>query len=85
MIDFSICLMIIVSRVYFEITFISRKKDCADRPFEIIYISISGQHNLLKGFDALRFEMIDDYRLQMRGTKFSSTKLFWSGKTEIFY
>ena len=24
----------------------SLKKDCADRPFEIIYISISGQHNL---------------------------------------
>ena len=39
--------MIIVSREYFEITFISRKKDCADRPFEITYISISGQHNLL--------------------------------------
>ena len=38
--------MIIVSREYFEITFISCKKDCADRPFEIIYISISGHHNL---------------------------------------
>ena len=47
MIYFSICSMIIVSREYFEITFISRKKDCADRPFEITYFSISGQHNLL--------------------------------------
>ena len=42
--------MIIVSREYFEITFISRKKDCADRPFEITYFSISGQHNLWKQF-----------------------------------
>ena len=24
-----------------------QKKDCADRPFEITYFSISGQHNLL--------------------------------------
>ena len=30
--------------------FHSHKKDCADRPFEIIYISISGQHNLWKQF-----------------------------------
>ena len=28
----------------------SLKKDCADRPFEITYFSISGQHNLLKDF-----------------------------------
>lgn len=26
--------------------FHSLKKDCADRPFEITYFSISGQHNL---------------------------------------
>ena len=50
MIIISICSMIIVSREYFEITFISRKKDCADRPFVITYISISGQHNLWKQF-----------------------------------
>ena len=50
MIIISICFMIIVSREYFEITFISRKKDCADRPFEITYFSISGQHNLWKQF-----------------------------------
>ena len=35
---------------YFEITFIPSKKDCADRPFEITYFSISGQHNLWKQF-----------------------------------
>ena len=28
----------------------SLKKDCADRPFEITYFSISGQHNLWKQF-----------------------------------
>ena len=36
-------------------------------------------------FDAHRFEMIYDFHLQMSRAKFSSTKLFWSGKTEIFY
>ena len=55
----------------------SLKKDCADRPFEIIYISISGQHNLLNDFYAPRFEMIYDYRLQMR-KNFSYTKIFSS-------
>ena len=50
MIDFSICPMIIVLKWYFEIIFIPLKKDCADRPFEITYFSISGQHNLLKDF-----------------------------------
>ena len=42
--------MIIVLKWYFEITFIPSKKDCADRPFEIIFFSISGQHNLQIGF-----------------------------------
>ena len=64
MIYFSICLMIIVSREYFEITFISRKKDCADRPFEITYFSISGQHNLLKDF--LWFPFRNDIWLSFR-------------------
>ena len=50
MIYFSICPMIIVLKWYFEITFIPSKKDCADRPFEITFFSISVQHNLLKDF-----------------------------------
>ena len=35
---------------YFEITFISSKKDCADHPFESTFISSLGQHNLWKQF-----------------------------------
>ena len=50
MMYFSICLMIIVLKWYFEITIIPSKMDCADRPFEIIFFSISGQHNLWKQF-----------------------------------
>ena len=85
MIIISICSMIIVSREYFEITFISRKKDCADRPFEIIYISISGQHNLWK-----QFLMLHGLRWYMTfickwAEKFSYTKLFSSGEPRIFY
>ena len=38
-----------------------------------------------KIFDAHRFDMIDDYRLQMRRAKFSYTKLFSSGEPQIFY
>ena len=55
----------------------SLKKDCADRPFEITYFSISGQHNLLKAiFYVPRFEMIDDYHLQMRGQNFRTQNYF---------
>ena len=95
MIDFSICLMIIisicsmiiVSREYFEITFISRKKDCADRPLEITYISISGQHNLLKDF--LWFPFRNDIWLSFRNEQcvpifilkcFMTVILKWGGK-----
>ena len=49
---------------YFEITFIPSKKDCADRPFEITYFSISGQHNLLKDF--LWFPFRNDIWLSFR-------------------
>jgi len=69
-----------IFRNYFH----SLKKDCADRLFEITYFSISGQHNLLNDFYAPRFEMIYDYRLQMR-KKFSYTELFSSEETQIFY
>ena len=104
MIYFSICPMIIVLKWYFEITFIPSKKDCADRPFEITYFSISGQHNLWKQFfmpfvlkwymtfiskwakrSYLHFEMLYDCHFEMRGRKFSYTKLFSSEKTQIFY
>ena len=50
MIYFSICSMIIVSREYFEITFIHLKKHCAGHPFESTFISSLGQHNLWKQF-----------------------------------
>ena len=64
MIYFSICSMTIVLKWYFEITFIPSKKDCADRPFEITYFSISGQHNLLKDF--LWFPFRNDIWLSFR-------------------
>ena len=89
---------------YFEITFIPSKKDCADRPFEITFFSISGQHNLWKQFfmplvlkwymtfiskwakrSYLLFEMLYDCHFEMRGRKFSYTKLFSSGDEELFY
>ena len=60
---------------YFEITFIPLKKDCADRPFEITFFSISGQHNLLKDFLYSRFEMIYDFHFEMsKGVPFT----FWN-------
>ena len=64
MMYFSICLMTIVLKWYFEITIIPSKKDCADRPFEITYFSISGQHNLLKDF--LWFPFRNDIWLSFR-------------------
>ena len=72
---------------YFEITFISRKKDCADRPFEITYFSISGQHNLLKDF--LWFPFWNDIWLSFRNEQsvpiyilkcFMTVILKWGGK-----
>lgn len=38
-----------------------------------------------KIFDAHRFDMLYDYRLQMSRAKFSYTKLFSSGDEELFY
>ena len=59
--------------------------DCADRPFEITYISISGQHNLLKAiFYVPRFEMIDDYRLQMSRQNFRTQNYFRQENSKYF-
>ena len=49
MIYFLKCYMTVILKWYFESIFIP-KEDCADRPFEITYFSISGQHNLPKDF-----------------------------------
>ena len=90
MIYFSICLMIIVLKWYFEITFIPRKKDCADRPFEITYFSISGQHNLLKDF--LWFPFWNDIWLSFRNEQsayvyilkcFMTVILKWGGENFV--
>ena len=95
MMYFSICLMIIISicsmtivlKWYFEITIIPSKKDCADRPFEIIFFSISGQHNLLKDF--LWFPFRNDIWLSFRNEQcvpifilkcFMTVILKWGGK-----
>ena len=72
---------------YFEITFFPLKKDCADRPFEITYFSISGQHNLLKDF--LWFPFRNDIWLSFRNEQcvpifilkcFMTVILKWGGK-----
>ena len=75
MIYFSICLMIIVLKWYFEITFIPLKKDCADRPFESTSISSLGQHNRWKIFYDSRFEMIYDFHFEMSNAFLFS---FWN-------
>ena len=85
MIIISICSMIIVSREYFEITFISRKKGlCWPSVWDYLHFDIRSAQSIKAIFDALRFEMIYDYRLQM-SRKFSYTKLFSSGEPQIFY
>ena len=58
--------------------------DCADRPFEIIFFSISGQHNLLNDFYAPRFEMIYDYHLQMSRKNFRTQNYFRQKKPRYF-
>ena len=67
--------------------FHSLKKDCADRPFEITYFSISGQHNLLKDF--LWFPFRNDIWLSFRNEQcvpifilkcFMTVILKWGGK-----
>ena len=66
MIIISICSMIIVSREYFEITFISRKKGlCWPSLWNYFLFDIRSAQSLKAIFDALRFDMIYDYHLQM--------------------
>ena len=78
--------MIIVSREYFEITFISRKKGlCWPSVREYFHFEFGSAQSLKAICYALRFEMIYDYRLQMSRAKFSYTKLFSSGDEELFY
>ena len=64
-----------------------KKKDCADRHFEITYFSISGQHNLLKDF--LWFPFRNDIWLSFRNEQcvpifilkcFMTVILKWGGK-----
>ena len=78
--------MIIVSREYFEITFISRKKGlCWPSVWDYLLFDIRSAQSLKAIFDAPRFDMIDDYRLQMSRKKFSYTKLFSSGIPNTIY
>ena len=93
MMYFSICLMIIISicsmtivlKWYFEITIIPSKKDCADRPFEIIFFSILGQHNLWKQF--LMFLVLKWYMtvISKWGDKIFVHKIVFVRKNQIFY
>ena len=85
MIIILICSMIIVSREYFEITFISRKKGlCWPSVWYYLLFDIKSAQSIKAIFDAPRFEMIYDFHLQM-SRKFSYTKLFSSGESRIFY
>ena len=72
---------------YFEITFFPLKMDCADRPSEITYFSISCQHNLLKDF--LWFPFRNNIWLSFRNEQcvpifilkcFMTVILKWGGK-----
>ena len=66
MIYFSICLMIIVLKWYFEITFISRKKGlCWPSLWNYFLFDIRSAQSLKAIFYALRFEMIYDFHFEM--------------------
>ena len=104
MIYFSICLMIIVLKWYFEITFISRKKGLCWPSFrDYLLFDIRSAQSAERFFmipvlkwymtfiskwvkaSYLHFEMLYDCHFEMRGTKFSYTKIFSSGEPRIFY
>ena len=69
--------MIIVSREYFEIIFISRKKGLCWPSFrDYLLFDIRSAQSIKAIFDAPRFDMIDDYRLQMRGQNFRPQNYF---------
>ena len=56
--------------------FHSQKKDCADRPFEIIFFSISGQHNLQKDFMFLVLKWYMTIILKWGGRNFRPQNYF---------
>ena len=104
MMYFSICLMIIVLKWYFEITFISRKKGlCWPSLWNYFLFDIRSAQSAERFFmipvlkwymtfiskwvkaSYLHFEMLYDCHFEMRGRKFSYTKLFSSGEPRIFY
>ena len=69
--------MIIVSREYFEITFISRKKGlCWPSVWDYLLFDIRSAQSLKAICYPLRFDMIYDYRLQMRGQNFRTQNYF---------
>ena len=77
MIYFSICLMIIVLKWYFEITFVSLKKGlCWPSFWDYFLFDIRSAQSLKAIFYALRFEMIYDFHLQMRGQNFRTQNYF---------
>ena len=66
MIYFSICLMIIVLKWYFEITFISRKKGlCWPSVWDYLLFDIRSAQSIKAIFDAPLFEMMYDFHFQM--------------------
>ena len=69
--------MIIVSREYFEITFISRKKGLCWPSFWDHFLFEFGSAQSLKAICyVLRFDMIYDYRLQMSRQNFRTQNYF---------
>ena len=101
---FSIWLMIIVLKWYFEITFIPSKKGlCWPSVWDYLLFDIRSAQSAERFFmipvskwymtfiskwvkaSYLHFEMLYDCHFEMRGTKFSYTKLFSSEKNQIFY
>ena len=93
MMYFSICLMIIisiwsmiiVSREYFEITFISRKKGlCWPSFWDYLHFDIRSAQSIKAIFDAPRFEMIYDFHLQMSRANFRPQNYFRQENPEYF-
>ena len=63
----------------------SLKKDCADRPFEIIFFSISGQHNHWKQFSMLYVLKWYMTFICKWGGKIFVHKIIFVRKNQIFY
>ena len=90
MMYFSIWLMIIVSREYFEITFISRKKGlCWPSVWDYLHFDIRSAQSLKAICYALRFDMIYDFHFEMSNaflfTFWNALWLsFWNEGDKIF-